>query len=412
MKNKLDSLFFIRLFVPRTSQISSYPTRETAFAAFTCGSSNVNVLGMEVIMKRIKSFIVLLTVLCSVFMPALPIQAEIDQSKWITSGIYQYEVLDKDMKTVTLWEINSSEPDIEIPKIIDGYNVISVGGNNDWDHHNVMGKNLLNLKSLTVPATVRNIGANAFEGCKNLEKVKFFKDGNLIIRGGAFEDCSKLVNVTLYSARLAGGCFHSPKKRIELTNVVDESYWRLGSGYANFQTPDILVLNGNGTYDTSDFVGKQYIKEVYLNDETRFTFGNYITVKKLFVNGKLSSLGGEIRANNIYTIPSAKVIKAAQKAHVTYHVKSTGSMKKVTRKAKGKKYRYSWKPVKTTIKTYKYKGKKKGWKCTKKKAATQYYVYAKKSRLDDYQLIKTTKKKQITTSYKYVKVKPVKIWLE
>ena len=51
MKNKLDSLFFIRLFVPRTSQISSYPTRETAFAAFSCGSSNVNVLGMEVIMK-------------------------------------------------------------------------------------------------------------------------------------------------------------------------------------------------------------------------------------------------------------------------------------------------------------------------------------------------------------------------
>ena len=50
MKNKLDSLFFTRLFVPRTSQISSNPTRETAFAAFSCGSSNVNVLGMEVSM--------------------------------------------------------------------------------------------------------------------------------------------------------------------------------------------------------------------------------------------------------------------------------------------------------------------------------------------------------------------------
>ena len=48
VKNKLDSLFFTRLFVPRTSQISLYPTRETAFAAFSCGSSNVNVLGMEI----------------------------------------------------------------------------------------------------------------------------------------------------------------------------------------------------------------------------------------------------------------------------------------------------------------------------------------------------------------------------
>ena len=47
VKNKLDSLFFTRLFVPRTSQISPHPTRETACAAFSCGSSNVNVLGME-----------------------------------------------------------------------------------------------------------------------------------------------------------------------------------------------------------------------------------------------------------------------------------------------------------------------------------------------------------------------------
>jgi len=38
--------------VPRTSQISFYPTRETAFAVFSCGSSNVNVLGMEIIMSN------------------------------------------------------------------------------------------------------------------------------------------------------------------------------------------------------------------------------------------------------------------------------------------------------------------------------------------------------------------------
>jgi len=51
VKNMLDSIFFTRLFVPRTSQMSLYPTRETAFAVFSCGSSNVNVLGMEIYMK-------------------------------------------------------------------------------------------------------------------------------------------------------------------------------------------------------------------------------------------------------------------------------------------------------------------------------------------------------------------------
>lgn len=34
--------------MPRTSQISPEPTRETAYADFSCGSSNVNVLGMEI----------------------------------------------------------------------------------------------------------------------------------------------------------------------------------------------------------------------------------------------------------------------------------------------------------------------------------------------------------------------------
>ncbi len=38
--------------MPRTSQISLYPTRENAFAVFSCGSSNVNVLGREIIMER------------------------------------------------------------------------------------------------------------------------------------------------------------------------------------------------------------------------------------------------------------------------------------------------------------------------------------------------------------------------
>ncbi len=43
--------------MPRTSQISLDPTRETAFAAFSCGTSNVNVLGMEDFMgDELKAF--------------------------------------------------------------------------------------------------------------------------------------------------------------------------------------------------------------------------------------------------------------------------------------------------------------------------------------------------------------------
>ena len=54
VKTQLDRWFFTGLFVPRTSQISLDPTRETAFTDFSCGSSNGNVLGMENIMKQTK----------------------------------------------------------------------------------------------------------------------------------------------------------------------------------------------------------------------------------------------------------------------------------------------------------------------------------------------------------------------
>jgi len=56
VKNMLNSIFFTQLFVPRTSQISFYPTRETSFAVFSCSSSNVNVLGMGVIMATSKKY--------------------------------------------------------------------------------------------------------------------------------------------------------------------------------------------------------------------------------------------------------------------------------------------------------------------------------------------------------------------
>ena len=379
---------------------------------------------MQKIQKRFMSLIVLLAVLCTTIMTVLPIQADadidayIDKSKWITSGIYQYEILNTDMKTATLWRINSSQPNIEIPKTIDGYTIISLGGATDeWNALSVMDKNSSTVKSLKIPDTVKNIGPCAFMDCSNLERVVFPKAGPIRLCGSAFKHCKKLKNITLYNANVGEGCFvmGTTLKRLELNNVT--TYYSDENDRDFFSKAKKIILSGNTTYSLNEFRSDNQVDSIYANDSVKIYFavgdGGFDTIRKLYVNSTaVKFIDSPEFVENLYTIPSAKAIKAARKAHVTYHVKSTGSMKKVTRKKKGKKYRYSWKPVKTTIKTYKYKGKRKGWKCTKKKAATQYNVYAKKKRLDNFQLIKTTKKKQLTTSYKYVKVKPVKIWLE
>lgn len=374
---------------------------------------------MKEIQKRFILFVVFLAVACTAFVPVQSAQsAEIDQSGWITSGIYQYRIIDEEMKSAALLRINSSEPDIEIPKTIDGYTVISVGGaSEEWNTGHVMGSNSLFIKSLKIPDTVRNIGRGAFAECSNLEKVDFPKTGHIKLCYVAFEGCKKLKNISLSNAEVEARCFvmGTTLNRLELNNVI--SRYMDESDAAFYSRAKKIVLSGNVTYSLREFRSEHLVDSIYVNGSAKIYFdvgeGGFDTIRKMYVNSTSVTFNDSPEfVENLYTIPSAKILKAVKKAHVTYHVKSTGPMKKVSRKEKGKKYSYSWKPVKTTIKTYKYRGKKKGWKCTKKKAPTQYYVYAKKSRLDKYQLIKTTKKRQITTGYKYVKVKPVKIWLE
>ena len=46
-----SELWFVMAICAENVTNSPYPTRETAFAAFSCASSNVNVLGMKINMK-------------------------------------------------------------------------------------------------------------------------------------------------------------------------------------------------------------------------------------------------------------------------------------------------------------------------------------------------------------------------
>ena len=58
--------------------------------------------------------------------------------------------------------------------------------------------NVKDIKSVTIPATVKTIGKNAFKGCSNLEKVIISKNAVLkTIGNSAFEGCSKLKKITI-----------------------------------------------------------------------------------------------------------------------------------------------------------------------------------------------------------------------
>ena len=247
--------------------------------------------------KRVAAFLVMLSILCSMIVPTVPISgAEVDQSKWITSGIYQYEILDVDKKTITIWRINSSEPNIEIPKMIDGYTVVSLGGEDDmWDAPNVMGENSLSLKSLKIPDTVKNIGPCAFMNCSNLERVDFPKTAYIKLCRFAFCYCNKLKEITLYGANVGVFCFLIEKKlkRIELNDV--NTYY-FGDGAANhFTEANTIVLNGNTECWLSHFHLDSHVNRIFLNDSATLNWGDILTtVGRVYVNGIFSKITYDI----------------------------------------------------------------------------------------------------------------------
>lgn len=78
------------------------------------------------------------------------------------------------------------------------------------------------VTGVTIPGSVVDIGNNAFEACENLKKVAFTNPGearnNLLIRLGAFKDCTKLTDVEIPARvkQIVGNIF---KGCTSLTNV-------------------------------------------------------------------------------------------------------------------------------------------------------------------------------------------------
>lgn len=374
-------------------------------------------------MKKIIAMLLFLSFTCvNVTNVSALIGLDGEKEKWITSGVYQYGIVSEEKKIAALYHIDSTEPHIVIPETIDGYTVKYLGLIQDvfqYVHteeelfsYTIMGKNYATMRSLKIPKTVTAIGDYAFSNCSNLETVIFPEKTRIEIGDLAFAGCSKIKNLTLYCGKVGQGTF-GDLNRLELNGQCD-LYMNEDECSSSFDKVKCLVLNNNAECGV-DYFSDLVIKKIYLNDMSQLSFvgENKNTVDKLYVNTVDAEITGEEkRINDIYTIPGAKAISVAKKAKITYHIKSTGSMKKVTRKKSGKKYRYTWKKVKTTIKTHKYNWDKGKWKKTKKNIATQYQIYGKAKKSDTYQLMKTTKKRKFTTKYKYVKVKPVKIWLE
>ena len=115
------------------------------------------------------------------------------------------------------------------------------------------------FEKLVFPPQVKEIGINAFYSCSKLQEI-IFKDGLKYIRGGAFKNCPKLTEITLPASikELGPDAFLCEilREGIQDINVnmstIPEDFGRAFTHPGNMQTPrcvNVHIDNQSGIYD-------------------------------------------------------------------------------------------------------------------------------------------------------------------
>ncbi len=347
-----------------------------------------------------------------------------DKDKRKVSGIFTYQILDETRKEAAIIRVNKAVKDLTIPSELDGYKIISIGqiamdGSYIYEYDiDVSVSDLLEekLETLTIAEGIRHIGYSAFADCKRLTTVNL-PENLYCIAGSAFWECTSLKMLTIpkssYKRAYGNGVIMMEnafaKCSVEHVIFGSQEFKSFANSYVgNLVLPRTDCRKFVLTMDKTTI--RQVSVDPYVQTVSLLCEENSSgTIEKIIINGKKTKLlkwDSGLSFGTLYTIPKAKCIDWAKKYKQTYKVKSCGKMGKVTRK----KQKASWKPVKTTVKMFRYNKQKKKWKTTSRKVKTYYKIYGKNRKKGDYKQIKVTTKTKYKAKYKYLKVKTVSTW--
>ena len=268
-------------------------------------------------MNKKKSFWSFLTIMLVTLMIMLPQLANAEDGDKIIvktddNFTLTYRVISEAEKTVELYDIYPRRTivSLNIPETVNGYTVTVLGSvfyyNNELGH-------------VSLPSTLKSIGALAFEGCSSLTKISL-PEGLTEIGHSAFRGCRKLANITFPSTLVTIGydAFRGCNLFTEIivpegvTTIGESAFYTSEDGGTESWLSRLVIpstvtsmeaITGKTTVDelilkcpevpSESFSGAAITDLVIDGVETinGFAFMNCLTLQKVTMSGALRTIG-------------------------------------------------------------------------------------------------------------------------
>lgn len=263
-------------------------------------------------MKKIVSIIMLTALLFTSITNGTTSKA-ISQYKRITSGNYEYAVLDEAKKTATLLKIGTAAKEVNIPKTIDGYSIVQIGI--CWDEYDyylkdeneppfttdseyaafknsrhVFSTDSKSVEKITIPEGVKKIGEFSFANTPNLKQLNLPKSLKYIYAEN-FLDAVKLSTIVFKGSICVRNSFGNMKNVVLngnlRSNLWEDSDWPLRDGmHGTIKQLDVKgkrnITISAGSKIQKLIVAKS-VKDIYISDSNTIK-GLYIKSKKTKVS--------------------------------------------------------------------------------------------------------------------------------
>lgn len=197
-----------------------------------------------------------------------------------------FQFYGKDSNVLYLTKYTGTDDEVEVPHIVDGYIVTSIGSS--------VFKSCSSLKTIILPDTIETVGESAFWGCTSLSSV-FLPNGLAEIGASVFYGCRSLETLVLPDSLLEipssafYGCINLTRVKIpkELESIGSSAFW--GCAIEEIEFPRTLQTIGSSAFRSCNNLKEFYIPEC-VSSIAASTFNSCVCLSRVYIHDGITSI--------------------------------------------------------------------------------------------------------------------------